>query len=254
MSEARPAVNGEVVLRARGLARSYRMGGRSVNVLAGADLDLHAGERVAVMGRSGAGKSTLLHLLGLLDRPDGGRLEIRGQATEKLSRPARARMRNRAVGFVFQFYHLIPELTALENAVLPSMIAHGPLSWVKERKRHKEHVRGLLHELGLAERMDHKPPQLSGGERQRVAIARALAGRPALLLCDEPTGNLDERTSGTIAQLLFDVTARHGQTLVVVTHDPVLAARADRSLLLHDGRLTEAHPEALPDIVEVAAR
>lgn len=242
----------KVVLAAHGLTRSYRMGGRAVAVLAGADLTLYAGESVAIMGRSGAGKSTLLHLMGLLDRPDGGRLVVCGTPTEKLSRAARAVMRNREVGFVFQFYHLIPELSALDNVLLPAMISVGPFAWLRERKRHTEHARQLLNELGLGERMEHRPNQLSGGERQRVAIARALAGKPSLLLCDEPTGNLDERTSATITELLFDVTGRHGQTLVLVTHDPELAARADRSLLLHEGRLTEASAEDQPSLAELA--
>jgi lipoprotein-releasing system ATP-binding protein len=251
----RAAHTGDVVLEARGLTRSYQMGGRSLAVLAGADLALHAGERVAIMGRSGAGKSTLLHLLGLLDRPDGGSLAVRGQATEKLSRPARARMRNKEVGFVFQFYHLIPELTALENALLPSMISHSPLSWMGSRRRARDRVSTLLSELGLGDRLGHKPSQLSGGERQRVAIARALASDPSILLCDEPTGNLDERTSATISNLLFEVVARHGQTLVMVTHDPELAASADRTLQLHDGRLdtVEAVAEAVAEAERVAA-
>ena len=236
MSSPSPSV--EIMLEARGLTRSYRMGGRDLTVLSGADLTLYAGERLAIMGRSGAGKSTLLHLLGLLDRPDSGSLAIRGQATERLSRSARARVRNNEVGFVFQFYHLIPELSALENVLLASMICECPLRWLGNRKPHREHAANLLDELGLAERLSHKPPQLSGGERQRVAIARALASRPALLLCDEPTGNLDERTSAAITNLLFEVVQRHQQTLVMVTHDPELARRADRTLLLHEGRLT----------------
>jgi len=231
---------GDVVLRARGITRSYEMGGRALAVLAGVDLDLRSGECVAITGRSGAGKSTLLHLLGLLDRPDGGQLSIAGTETVGLSRAARARLRNREVGFVFQFYHLIPELTALDNVALPSMIGAGPLAWWSRRHEHRKQATDLLDELGLGDRLGHRPAQLSGGERQRVAIARALAAQPSILLCDEPTGNLDERTSESISNMLFDVTARHGQTLVLVTHDPELAARADRCVAMHEGRLEAA--------------
>ncbi len=228
---------GPVVLAARDLTRRYRMGQETIEVLRGASLDLHAGESVAIMGRSGAGKSTLLHLLGLLDRPDSGSLRIDGVESAGLSRAARARLRNASVGFVFQFYHLLPELSALENAMLPRMISHGPLEWFSERREAREHALALLDELGLASRARHRPAKLSGGERQRVAIARALVGRPRLLLCDEPTGNLDERTSAVIADQLFALSARHGHTLVLVTHDAELAGRADRTLLLHEGRL-----------------
>ena len=236
-----------VVLRATGLERRFKMGQELVHVLQGADLELRAGETVAIMGRSGAGKSTLLHLLGLLDRPDEGRLQLDGTDTVGLSRPARARLRNRLVGFVFQFYHLLPELTALENVLLPRMIACGPLRWMTERRAAREQALGLLDELGLADRARHRPTRLSGGERQRVAIARALVGKPRLLLCDEPTGNLDERTSEVIADQLFDLSLRHATTLVLVTHDGDLAARTGRCLWLHDGRLQPLDPgPALP--------
>jgi lipoprotein-releasing system ATP-binding protein len=228
---------GPAVLCARGLARSFRMGRETVHVLRGVDVDLRSGESLAIMGRSGAGKSTLLHLLGLLDRPDGGTLQIDGQAVTGLPRAGRARLRNRLVGFVFQFYHLLPELSALENALLPRMIAVGPLRWRSERRAAHEQARTLLDELGLSDRLRHRPSTLSGGERQRVAIARALVGKPRLLLCDEPTGNLDERTSEVIADQLFDLSRRHGTALVLVTHDKELAARADRILLLHEGRV-----------------
>ena len=229
-----------VVLEAAGLQRRYRMGQEVIEVLRGLDLVLRSGESVAIMGRSGAGKSTLLHLLGLLDRPDAGSLQIEGVETSLLSRTSRARLRNRYVGFVFQFYHLLPELNALENVMLPLMIHHGPLAWLGQRRTARAQAVALLDELGLADRARHRPAKLSGGERQRVAIARALVGRPRLLLCDEPTGNLDERTSETIADQLFALTARHGHSLVLVTHDRELAARAHRRLLLHDGHLGPA--------------
>jgi lipoprotein-releasing system ATP-binding protein len=229
-----------VILSATGLQKRYRMGHEVIDVLRGVDVQLTAGESVAIMGRSGAGKSTLLHILGLLDRSDGGSLLLDGIETTRLSRSARARMRNRAVGFVFQFYHLLPELSALENAVLPQMIRHGPLAWLGARGRARKEALDLLEELDLSHRAGHRPAKLSGGERQRVAIARALVSRPRLLLCDEPTGNLDERTSETIADQLFELSERHGHTLVLVTHDPDLAARADRVLHLHDGGLDPA--------------
>jgi len=232
------------ILSASGLTRHYRMGGKLLPVLEGATLDLMPGEKVAIMGRSGAGKSTLLHLLGLLDRPDSGTLKIRGQETTTLSRRARARLRNDEVGFVFQFYHLIPELTALDNALLPAMIAHGPLSWLRVKRERRERARGLFAEMGLDDRAGHRPSQLSGGERQRVAIARALCSQPGLLLCDEPTGNLDEHTSEAITELLFDLTDRYAQTLVMVTHDRELASKADRLLTLHDGGLAEEVAQA----------
>jgi lipoprotein-releasing system ATP-binding protein len=248
-SGARPAVRASasagaagapIVLHATGLERRYRMGQEVIEVLRGLDLVLRSGESVAIMGRSGAGKSTLLHLMGLLDRPDAGSLQIDGIETSRLSRAGRARLRNRHVGFVFQFYHLLPELTAVENVMLPLMIKHGPLAWPGQRRAARQQALGLLDELGLSDRARHRPAKLSGGERQRVAIARALVGQPRLLLCDEPTGNLDERTSETIADQLFALTARHGHSLVLVTHDRELAARVHRRLLLHDGRLGAA--------------
>jgi len=229
-----------VTLQAAHLQRRYKMGQEVIEVLRGLDLVLRSGDSVAIMGRSGAGKSTLLHLLGLLDRPDAGSLQIEGVETSLLSRARRARLRNRYVGFVFQFYHLLPELNALENVMLPLMIQHGTLGWLGQRRSARAQARALLDELGLAHRARHRPAKLSGGERQRVAIARALVARPRLLLCDEPTGNLDERTSETIADQLFALTARHGHSLVLVTHDRELAARAHRRLLLHDGHLGPA--------------
>ena len=234
------AAGAAIVLHATNLQRRYRMGQEVIEVLRGLDLVLRSGESVAVMGRSGAGKSTLLHLMGLLDRPDAGSLQIDGVETSRLSRARRARLRNRNVGFVFQFYHLLPELNALENVMLPLMIPHGTLAWPGQRGAARRQAHALLDELGLADRARHRPAKLSGGERQRVAIARALVGQPRLLLCDEPTGNLDERTSETIADQLFALAARHGHSLVLVTHDRELAARADRRLLLHDGHLGAA--------------
>jgi len=228
---------GEVVLGAEGLERRFRMGGHVLAVLRGVDLRLRLGEAVAIMGRSGSGKSTLLHCLGLLDRPDAGRLVVAGRDVTGLGARARARVRNRHVGFVFQFYHLLHELSALENALLPLRMEHGPAGWLRARRAARARTLALFEELGIAERARHRPAQLSGGERQRVAIARALVAGPRILLCDEPTGNLDERTSERITELLFGLRARHGFTLVLVTHDEDLARCADRTLVLSEGRL-----------------
>ena len=226
------------VVQARGLCRTFKVGEEEVRVLQGVDLDLTAGESVAIMGRSGSGKSTLLHLLGLLDRPDEGTLEIEGRETTLLSRSERCRTRNREVGFVFQFYHLLPELDALHNAVLPRMIDVGPGRWARESGAAFKEAKSLLTDLGLEERLSHRPGQLSGGERQRVALARALVSRPSMLLCDEPTGNLDESTSEVIANQLFRLAREHGLTVVLVTHDALLAEQADRTLVLQQGVLT----------------
>ncbi len=231
---------GDVVLAARDIAKRYRMGSESIDVVRGVSVELRAGEAVAVMGRSGAGKSTLLHMLGLLDRPDTGALSIGGVETVGLSVGERAALRNRQVGFVFQFYHLFGELNALENAVMPLMISHGIADWSRVGRDCRRRAEELLVELGLGDRLRHRPSQLSGGERQRIAIARALVGHPSLLLCDEPTGNLDEQTGEIIESQLFGMARRHGAALVVVTHDPLLAARADRTLHMHDGRLEDA--------------
>ena len=236
---AQPAATagGDTVLSAKGLVRRYRMGSETLQILRGVDLELRHGETVAVMGRSGAGKSTLLHQLGLLDRPDEGSLTVAGVDAVRLSVRARARLRNRQIGFVFQFYHLLSELNALENAVLPLMIREDLRGWSRRGRAARQRAAQLLDELGLGHRLKHRPSQLSGGERQRVAIARALVADPGVLLCDEPTGNLDERTSEVIADQLLNLARRHGHALIMVTHDPELAERADRTLMLHDGRL-----------------
>ncbi len=230
----------DIVLAATDIERSFKMGREIVHVLKGASMQLQRGEIVSIMGRSGAGKSTLLHLLGLIDRPDGGSLSVAGIETAGMTRARRSRLRNREIGFIFQFYHLLPELTALQNVLLPQMIENGPFAWLRRKAAVRERARALLDDLGLGDRGGHVPGQLSGGERQRVAIARALMSEPSVLLCDEPTGNLDERSSDIIADLLFDLARRHDQTLVLVTHDPDLAKRSDRSLVLQEGRLDPA--------------
>ncbi len=232
----------EPLLLARNLEKSYRMGSQVIRVLRGLDFSLRAGEVVAVTGASGVGKSTLLHILGLLDTPDAGEVFFQGEEMFALPPRLRAARRNRVLGFVFQFYHLIPELTALENVLLPSMIAEGRRRWRRGRRAHRERARRLLAEVGLSERLRHRPAQLSGGERQRVAIARALMNEPAILLCDEPTGNLDPETSEGVTEVLWAVNRAREQAILLATHDPALAARADRVLVMDRGRLREKEP------------
>jgi lipoprotein-releasing system ATP-binding protein len=219
------------LVSARGLAKAYRTPAGSVRVLEGLDLEVAAGERVAIVGASGVGKSTLLHVLGTLDRADAGSLAIDGSEVFALSEPARCAFRNRTLGFVFQFHHLLPEFTALENVAMPLLVARRPLAFAEARARE------LLGEVGLSERADHRPGMLSGGEQQRVAVARALAGSPRLLLADEPTGDLDAGTGERLAQLLMELARARGLTIVLATHNAALAASCDRVLRLSRGRL-----------------
>jgi len=227
----------ETILETRALTKQFVMGGKSLEVLRGVDLSVRQGETVAIVGTSGAGKSTLLHLLGLLDRPTSGEILFDGLATTVLRAGERARIRRRRVGFVFQFYHLIHELTALENVLLSRMMDFSILEWWGRRREERARAEEQLVQLGLGERLRHRPPELSGGERQRVAIARALVSDPAVVLCDEPTGNLDETTAQEIIELLFELKRSTGKTFVLVTHDQDLAGRADRTLILHAGVL-----------------
>jgi predicted ABC-type transport system involved in lysophospholipase L1 biosynthesis ATPase subunit len=220
----------EPILQTRGLQRTFHDGERELAVLQEVDLTVRSDEAVAILGRSGSGKSTLLHLLGMLDRPTGGAYTFRGQAAGELSERARSRIRSREVGFVFQHFHLLPELNALDNTLLPARVA-GRMRGAPERARE------LLCALGLEERLRHRPSRLSGGEQQRVAIARALINEPAVLLCDEPTGNLDPQTAGGVLDQIFALGQRRARALVVVTHDEQIASRAGRRLRLLDGRL-----------------
>jgi lipoprotein-releasing system ATP-binding protein len=231
-----------VVLSARGLEKTYRIGGQPLPVLRGVDLDVREGEVLAVLGASGSGKSTLLHVLGWIDSADAGRILYEGTDRASLSAAERAVLRNRVIGFVFQLYHLLPELDALENVLLPAMILHGPLAWRREKKAARERARALLDRVGLSARAHHRPSQLSGGERQRVAVARALMNGPRFLFCDEPTGNLDGRTAADVRRMLWDLNEREKQTIVVVTHDPTLAAEAHRVVHLVDGRVADGAP------------
>jgi len=236
MSETNTAMKSERLLSCQKLHKTYRMGGQSLEVLRGVDLSVKEGEWLAVLGASGSGKSTLLHLLGGLDRPNGGNVQFRGG--EVFGRGSRAvdRYRNRDVGFVFQFYHLLPELSALENVLVASMVSRNFFGWLNDKNQLRARGLQILERLGLSQRLNHRPNKLSGGERQRVAIGRALINQPAVLLADEPTGNLDRDTGDQILDV-FSEFHRAGQTIVMVTHDARVAARADRQLTLEAGRL-----------------
>jgi ABC-type lipoprotein export system ATPase subunit len=227
------------ILRAEGLYKTYQMGATKVQVLKGVELVVTKGEFVAIVGASGSGKSTLLHILGGLDRPDKGAVSFEGRNLGKIGAGELNRYRNKIVGFVFQFYHLLDELNVLENVYLPTMASKSIVGWLACRKWAKNRARELLAELGLSERASHKPYQLSGGERQRVAIGRALMNEPKLLLADEPTGNLDSATGNGILDT-FEKLNKAGQTIVMVTHDQRIAQRAGRIITLADGKIQRA--------------
>lgn len=220
-------------LEARGLDKAFGTGPGRIAVLRGLDLEVRQGEVVAITGASGVGKTTLLHVLGALDRPDAGSLRLAGEEVARLSEREAAAFRNRNVGFVFQHHRLLPELTALENASLPLRIRRVP------REPAEARAAQLLGELGLAERLHHRPEELSGGEQQRVAVARALAGDPALLIADEPTGNLDDASSSQLLELLAALHAAHGLTAVIASHSPRVAASCDRVFRMESGVLHE---------------
>jgi ABC-type lipoprotein export system ATPase subunit len=224
------------IIEAQGIHKSYRLGMAQVSVLKGADVAIRRGEFVAIVGASGSGKSTLLHILGALDRPDKGIVRFEGRQLGEMSGGKINEYRNKMVGFVFQFYHLLDELSVLENVILPAMVPVGIMGWLSVRRDVRQRGRELLEAVGLGERATHKPYQLSGGERQRTAIARALVNEPKLLLADEPTGNLDSVTGNGILELLERLN-RAGQTIVMVTHDERVAVRAGRTITLADGRI-----------------
>jgi lipoprotein-releasing system ATP-binding protein len=225
--------NGEVLLEARALRKTYRHDGREIPVLRGIDLVIHHADRIAIVGASGAGKSTLMHLLGTLDRPSDGQLLFRGRDLTKLSARQLADFRNRSVGFMFQFHHLLPEFSALENVMMPALIRRVP------KPEARKNAEKWLEAVGLTPRLTHRPGELSGGEQQRVALARALAAEPELLLADEPTGNLDSGTSQGIHELFSYINAEFGTAMLIVTHNPGLAALMPRCLRMRDGVLVQ---------------
>jgi lipoprotein-releasing system ATP-binding protein len=229
-------------LSAVGLTKSYRKGKNVVPVLGGVDFEVEHGELVAIVGSSGSGKSTLLHVLGLLDEPDSGMVRMEGVRIDDRPDRKREEMRNRTFGFIFQFYHLLPELSALENVMMPLMIRHGLWSYMSRRRKLRAEATALLERVGLGHRLDHLPTELSGGEMQRAAIARALAGGPEILLADEPTGNLDAATGQGVLELLRDLNRDRDLTMILVTHDTQIAQQADRTVRLAEGRIEDWAP------------
>ena len=227
----------DAVIHCEALGKTYSEGTLYTPVFDGLELTVHAGETVAILGASGAGKSTLLHLLGGLDTPTAGEVYVAGQKMSALSDAARGKLRNRALGFVYQFHHLLPEFTALENVMLPVLLNGTSVADASKR------AQALLESVGLGHRLEHKPGELSGGERQRAAVARALVNSPACVLGDEPTGNLDEKTAAKVFAQMLDLNHAKRTSLVLVTHDRRLARRLDRVLELHEGKLRELPPD-----------
>jgi lipoprotein-releasing system ATP-binding protein len=219
------------MIKVADLTKSFQMDGHTLHVLKGINLDIARGELIAVVGASGAGKSTFLHILGTLDRPTEGSVQFDGQDLFGLSEEAQAEFRNRRIGFVFQFHHLLPEFTALENTFLPALIQN------RSEDEARQEATQLLQEVGLGDRLHHKPGELSGGEQQRVAVARALMQRPDLVLADEPTGNLDTHTGDALFTLLRKLNKARGTTFVIVTHNDKLSAQADRIIRMEDGQI-----------------
>lgn len=227
----------QVHLGAIAIDKAYRKGQHRVPVLRGVDVSIGRGEFLSIVGQSGSGKSTLLHLLGLLDTPDMGEVRLEGQRIDDLPQTTRDELRNRIFGFVFQFYHLLPELTLLENVITPLLIRCSPLEYWRQRKNFHNQALEVLEKIGLTHRLHHRPSELSGGEMQRAAIARALIGKPEVLLADEPTGNLDARTGQEIIDLLSELNEREKLTIIMVTHDDSIARQAERIVRLSEGRI-----------------
>jgi lipoprotein-releasing system ATP-binding protein len=224
-------------IAAFGVSKAYQKGEHQVPVLRGVDIAVQRGEFLSIIGQSGSGKSTLLHVLGLLDSPDAGEIHLGAQRIDDLAVKTRDELRNRVFGFVFQFYHLLPELNVLENVLAPLMIRESMWTYWKNRRTHAERAKHFIHKVGLSHRLTHRPSELSGGELQRAAIARALVGQPQILLADEPTGNLDERTGREILDLLAGLNSSEKLTILMVTHDKSIAAEAHRMVRLTDGRI-----------------
>lgn len=246
-SEAKPGVRldpphrgeSDVFLESVGIHKTYRKGKHEVPVLRGVDFAVKQGEFVSIVGQSGSGKSTLLHLLGTLDAPDAGEIRFDGQRVDNLRPKLRDALRNRELGMIFQFYHLLPELSALENVLMPGMIGHSVWSYWSKRREMKARAEALLERVGMGHRLHHTPRELSGGEMQRTAIARALISNPRLLLADEPTGNLDRETGRGVMDLLVRLHKEEGLTIVMVTHDESLAKETDRTVRLVAGKVAE---------------
>lgn len=229
----------DIIIEAKGLSKTYGTGKVKTRVLRNLNLEVHRGEFLVIVGPSGSGKSTLLHLLGLLDVPTSGQVYFEGEDAFKRSRSWRERHRNRDIGFVFQFYHLLPELTVLQNTVMPAMIGVPALGWFAARGPARKAAEDILRQVGLQDRMSYRPLKLSGGERQRAAIARALAMGPRVLFADEPTGNLDSQTGREVFEILRRLNREREVTVVMVTHDEHFAADADRVVGLKDGKITD---------------
>ncbi len=239
-SAANKKASKQAALQGIGIKKSYHKGKTPVPVLHDVSIAIAEGEFVSIIGQSGSGKSTLLHLLGTLDSPDAGEVRLGGERIDNLPAKKRDKLRNKHFGMIFQFYHLLPELTTLENVLAPLMIAEGVLSYRLKRKTHRQQAREILERVGLSHRLKHKPRELSGGEMQRAAIARALVTKPRVLLADEPTGNLDRKTGDEIMSLLCSLNESQALSIVMVTHDAVIANRAHRALRLTDGRMHSA--------------
>lgn len=222
------------MLRAQAISKVYKDGKRNLEVLRGIELKINKGETVAIVGPSGAGKSTLLHILGGIDKPSSGKVFLDGRDFYTLSENKKARLRNQCIGFVFQFYYLLPEFNAIENTMLPGLIAGGLKA---KGGRPAEKAKRILQELGLGDRLKHRPGELSGGEQQRVAIARAIINDPEVILCDEPTGNLDSEMGQDVLRILFDLNKKNNMAIVIVTHDKEIAKRAGRIIEIRDGRI-----------------
>jgi lipoprotein-releasing system ATP-binding protein len=235
------------LLSAVNLHKTYHKDAVKVPVLRGLDLEVYAGEFLSVVGASGSGKSTLLHLLGTIDRPDGGVIRLENERIDNLPAERRDQIRNGTFGFIFQFYHLLPELDTLENVLVPQMIAHSVFGWLRHRHAQRRRAAELLERVGLSHRLRHRPRELSGGEMQRAAIARALVNQPRILLADEPTGNLDAATGNEIVHLLRDLNRHEGLTIVMVTHNLDIVAETDRVVRLSAGQIERTTPAAVCD-------